>query len=246
MNETLALDSREHGLRRRLPMATVGHLPVADIWIGLETNEGRLPAAPNGLLIERKAVSDLEASILDGRYREQRSRLLAAATEWKAHPVYIIEGSLDRLGGRLPKSALLKHLTRLSLRYKIQFFQTTDEDDTAALILLLHEQWKSDPTTFAQPSSLTYVETRGHTREAQSDDPKVFATSVLRCCRGISAATAQAVLEGIGRSARSGGSGGLEAVMAATVEQLAQIVVGKRKLGPAVAGRLHSLLHAQL
>jgi ERCC4-type nuclease len=236
MKSTLALDSREHGLRRRLLTATVGHLPVADIWIGLQTEDsGKLRAAPNGLLIERKAVSDLEASILDGRYREQRSRLLAAATEWQAHPLYIIEGNLDRLGGRLPKSALLKHLTRLSLRYKIQFFQTNDEDDTVTLITLLHSQWTEDPTTFAQPTSLTYVETRGHTREAQSDDPLVFATSVLRCCRGISAQSAQALLEGCG--------GSLESVMAASEMTLAAVQVGKRKLGPAVAKRLYSLLH---
>lgn len=220
----MILDDRERGLIELLPNATVQHLAVGDISIG----DGKI-------IIERKSVADLEASILDNRYREQRSRLMAYATENKAHPIYIIEGSLNRQFERLKKQALLKHLTRLVLRYHIAVFHTADKQETAELCTILESQFNEDPTTFDQPATMTYVETRGATREANSDDPKVFFTSVLRCVRGVSAAGAVAIAETVGS---------LEGAMKASAETFAEITCGKRKLGKVVGTRIHSLLHS--
>lgn len=221
-----AIDDREHALRRLLPSWPVAHLSVADIHIGK-------------LLIERKAVADLEASILDGRYREQRARLLSEAASNQAHPIYIIEGDLERgHHARLQKSALQKHLTRLTLRYKIAVFRTASIRETAELCQLLADQLATDPTCFDAPPTLSYVEQRGGaTRQGNTDDPEVFAVSVLTCVRGVSVAAARAVLAACG--------GTLAGVWAASAEQLAAVVLvgGKRKLGKAVGGRLWSLLH---
>jgi len=230
------LDDREHGLRELLPLWPVAHLAVGDIWIGLaESQESQEPEIkPNGLLIERKSVADLEASILDNRYREQRSRIMAYATEKKAHVVYIIEGELDRLQFRLSKQALMKHLTRLALRYHITVFQTASIKETAELCQLLQDQWTSDPTTFEQPATMTYVETRGKTRESNSDDPVVFLATVLQACRGVSATGAQAIMAIYPN---------LEALMKAELTALAEIKVGKQKFGTVKATRLYNLLH---
>jgi ERCC4-type nuclease len=231
------LDDREHGLRELLPEWPVAHLPVADIWIGLQP-EGEGPQVPNGIMIERKSVADFEASILDGRYREQRSRLMTYATERKAHVAYIIEGELDRLGPRrLTKQALLKHMTRLALRYHIAVFQTASVKETAELCAILKDQITSDPTTFEQPATMTYIETRGKTREENSDDPKVFLATVLQACRGVSAAGAQAI---------AAVYPSLDAVMKATQEDLQNIKVGigaAKKFGQVKAARLYTLLH---
>jgi ERCC4-type nuclease len=227
-------DDREHGLRELLPQWPIAHLPVADIWIGVSHGEGSLPLA-NGIMIERKSAADLEASILDGRYREQRSRLMTYATERKAHVAYIIEGELDRLGATLTKQALMKHITRLALRYKIAVFQTACIKETAELCALLRDQWTTDPTTFEQPTTMTYIETRGKSRQENSDDPAVFATSVLQACRGISTTGAQALLAVFKN---------LEGIMAATQEQFAAVQVGKQKIGQVKAARLYSLLHS--
>ena len=229
------LDDREHGLRELLPWP-VAHLAVGDIWIGLaENEESQEPEIkPNGLLIERKSVADLEASILDNRYREQRSRIMAYATEKKAHVVYIIEGEMDRLQFRLSKQALMKHLTRLALRYHIAVFQTASIKETAELCQLLMDQWKADPTTFEQPATMTYVETRGKTRESNSDDPAVFLATVLQACRGVSSTGAQAIMA-VYQS--------MEALMKAELTALAEIKVGKQKFGTVKATRLYNLLH---
>lgn len=229
------LDDREHGLRELLPWP-VAHLAVGDIWVGVSENEeSQEPEIkPNGLLIERKSVADLEASILDNRYREQRSRIMAYATEKKAHVVYIIEGEMDRLQFRLSKQALMKHLTRLALRYHIAVFQTASIKETAELCQLLMDQWKADPTTFEQPATMTYVETRGKTRESNSDDPAVFLATVLQACRGVSSTGAQAIMA-VYQS--------MEALMKAELTALAEIKVGKQKFGTVKATRLYNLLH---
>ena len=233
------LDNREHGLRPLLQESDFPTvlLPVADIWIGVDADGA---PAPNGLLIERKSAADLEASILDGRYREQRSRLMNYATERRAHPVYIIEGSLHG-HKRLAAPALMKHITRLAIRYHIAVFQVPSIADTAALILLLTDQWRTDPTTFEQPATMTYVETQGRgaalTKQENSENPRVFAVTVLRACQGVSAQIAEKVLEGCG--------GSLDGVWKASVAELAAIQCGKVRFGPVRAERLWGLLHAE-
>ena len=224
------IDDREHGLRELLQWP-IAHLAVADIWIGTDSSGNPLP---NSVLIERKSVADFEASIMDNRYREQRSRLMSYATEKKAHVAYIIEGELDRLGARLTKQALMKHITRLALRYHIAVFQTASIRETAELCQLLKDQWTADPTTFEQPATMTYVETRGKTREENSDDPAVFMATVLQACRGVSSAGAKAIAAVYPN---------LESLMKATTETLAAIQVGKQKFGQVKASRLYSLLH---
>jgi len=234
------LDCREHALLRLLPSAVSKQLMVGDCWIGATTDASGTPhLVANGLCIERKAVADLEGSILDGRYREQRTRLLAATGEAKAHPVYLIEGSLDRLGAvRLSERALLKHLTRLQLRYHIAVFRTESTQETAALLQLLEEQWTEDPTTFEMPATISYVESMGQSKAANRDDPASFAIHVLTGCRGISAVIAGQILAACG--------GTLEGVWAATAAQFAAVVSGKRALGAVKGGRLYALLHGPL
>ena len=172
---------------------------------------------------------------MDNRYREQRSRLMSYAIEKKAHVAYIIEGELDRLGATLTKQALMKHITRLALRYHIAVFQTACIKETAELCQLLQDQWKADPTTFEQPATMTYVETRGKTREENSDDPAVFLATVLQACRGVSSAGAKAIAAVYPN---------LESLMKATTETLAAIQVGKQKFGQVKATRLYTLLHS--
>ena len=73
----MILDVRERELIPLLPQWTTKQIPVGDIWIGLSGEE----IQPGGVVAERKSVRDFEASFLDGRYREQRSRLLAFCAE---------------------------------------------------------------------------------------------------------------------------------------------------------------------
>ena len=81
---TVTVDMREHDLTPLLPDATVSNLDIADI----QVQWGKEKC----IYIERKKVSDLKASIRDGRYREQKVRLLTAAPP--KHIIYMIEGNV--------------------------------------------------------------------------------------------------------------------------------------------------------
>ena len=227
------LDVRERELVRRLGWTT-RNLPVGDVWIGVDLS-GAL--APGGIVAERKSAADLEASILDGRYREQRTRLLSHCQLNGFRPLYIIEGDLDRLGGKLAKQALRKFLTRLTLRYGVPVLQTESIEDTAKLCQELAAQLKEDPKVFMteEAAKVKYTDTISVYKKANSDDPAVFASAVLQQCTGISAAGAGAVLVAYPT---------LSAVWGATAQQLSLVVVGKRKLGLVVAQRLYDLLHS--
>ena len=225
---SLILDNRERELIKLLPDATVQQLPVGDAWIGSLDISG-------AVVIERKSVADLEASLLDGRYREQRTRLLAFCAERGASPMYIIEGELDRLAGRMTKEALQKVLNRLMMRYKVAVWRTESVEDTARSVTLIGEQLVEEPGVFIA-QTLSYTDVQSFTKKGNKEDPKVFAMAVLQQCTGISVGGAKAILEGTG--------GTLEGVMAAHEKQIAECKNGSRRIGPAVAKRLFGLLHA--
>ena len=228
---SILFDNREHELLKFFQAPMTATLPVGDIWIGVSGEK----ILPGGIVLERKAIADMESSMSDGRYREQRTRLQAFAQENGCHIAYVFEGSLNR-SYRFSKEVMMKWLVRLPFVHKIPYFQTVNTEDTALLVNILSDSWKKDEQDFREGKVTSYTTTiRNHTKGEQRDDPHIFACSVLSCCKGISPATAEAILKQ---------KTTLEAVMAASEDELAKIQVSeKRKLGPAIAKKLYGLLH---
>ena len=208
-------------------------LPVADIWIGCQDGT----PLEGAVLIERKSIRDLEASILDGRYREQRGRLLAFCHESKAQPMYVIEGALSSSTGRLAKRALLTFLHRLTLHYQIPVMQTASIEETAELIDTLVEQWKEDPTSLQRTTDIVKVTDGIHVqKKANASDPTYFAISCLAQCPGVSVKMAETLMTTFHS---------FSGIMKATIKEMEVVKVGARKVGPVVSQRLHALLHAE-
>ncbi|NBP65142.1 MAG: hypothetical protein EBU66_10875, partial [Bacteroidetes bacterium] len=205
-------------------------LPVGDIWIGLSGEQ----ILPGGIVIERKTTDDLEASILDGRYREQRTRLTTYCQESGARPLYIIEGLMDRLWGKLTQETLQKYLNRLMLRYGVSVIHTHSLESTAKLCRTFVSQMSEDITVFVStnPASLPYSSTVSISKKGNRDDPRNFAACALQGCPGISFAASEAILNTFTN---------LTGVLGADEATLASVIVGKRKLGPAAAKRLFTL-----
>lgn len=227
------VDTRERDLIPLLYPWPTRTIPVGDIWIGLSGED----VATGGIVAERKTTDDLEASILDGRYREQRTRLTTYCQQRGARPLYIIEGPMDRLWGKLTQETLQKYLNRLALRYGVSVMHTNCLQATATLCQLLAEQISAEPAVFVStdPAALAYSSTVTVSKRGNKEDPKNFAACALQGCPGISAAAAEAILSAFGT---------LTGVMAADEAGLTAVQVGKRRLGPAVAKRLFALLHA--
>jgi ERCC4-type nuclease len=83
------------------------------------------------LIIERKSVSDLAASIKDGRYQEQSYRL--DGTELHNHNiVYLIEGNMAR--ATFDKSALYSSMFSLQYYKGFSVWRTFSIDETATIL----------------------------------------------------------------------------------------------------------------
>ena len=152
--------------------------------------------AEGGVIIERKSIRDLEASILDGRYREQRGRILSYCQENKTQPMYILEGALSSSTGRLQKKAIMKFINRLIFHYQIPVMQTASVQETAELIQTLVEQWKEDPKNLQRTTELVKVTDGIHVqKKANASDHRQFAISCLAQCPGVSVKMAEALID---------------------------------------------------
>jgi len=231
------LDYRERGLQALAPTLQTITPPVGDIWIG--DMSGNL-LQEGGVILERKSLNDLEASIIDGRYEEQRGRMLAYANEQKVAIGYVIEGETKGfVGRRFTGDSVLKLISQIQFKHRIPVFQTASMEATLALANIIEGEWVKAKGQFswqcgagngATPVAASY------TKSNSRDTPESFLIGVLTQCRGISESLARIILEK---------TGSLEILMTKTEVELAEMAdsTGKRKVGKAVAARLYGLLH---
>lgn len=134
----LVIDTRERALIEKLQennaVITVETLDLGDIVFRTESEII--------LVIERKTISDLKASICDGRSREQKSRLIGNYP--KNRLMYLIEGSLnkqltDKISG-LPVGTLLGSLINTMFRDGIHVYKTGSMDETVNFLVKTHEK----------------------------------------------------------------------------------------------------------
>lgn len=126
------IDNREHSLIEIATTAnfhvTVAPLPVADIVV----SRGGVC-----VLIERKTIDDLISSIKDGRYNEQKSRLLNERDVLGSKIVYIIEGTKASV---LAESAILSMI----LRDQIHVIRTRNVNDTFTCVVGIYNKMAKD------------------------------------------------------------------------------------------------------
>ena len=86
------------------------------------------------LIFERKSLSDLLASIKDGRYEEQSHRLTHASGVPPNRIVYIIEGMFSTLRNPAEKQLVISAMTSLQLYKGFSVVRTSSVQETADLI----------------------------------------------------------------------------------------------------------------
>ena len=205
---------------------------MAFIWIGVGEDEKMMEG---GLIIERKTIRDFEASFLDGRYREQRGRILSFCQENKTQPIYLLEGAWSSSTGRLQKKAILKLINRLTLHYQIPILHTDSIHETSEMLLTLVDQWKEDPKSLQRTNELVKVSDGIHIqKKVNAMGHRQFGVSCLAQCPGVSVKMAEVLIDTYGS---------LKNVMNITQKELEQIKVGNRKVGPVVSKRLLDLLN---
>ena len=232
------LDYRERGLQALAPTLQMITPPVGDIWIG--DMSGNL-LQEGGVILERKSLNDLESSIIDGRYEEQRGRMLAYANEQKVAIGYVIEGQTKGFQGRrFTGDSVLKLISQIQFKHRIPVFQTASMEDTLALAMIIEGEWAKVKGQFSWQVGAGNAATpiaASYTKSNSRDTPDSFLLGVLTQCRGVSEALARIILDKVKN---------LEGLLATTEADIAAIADGKRKVGKAVASRLYGLLHSKV
>jgi len=128
----LFLDNRERHLEESLNIPhEVVQLDIGDVVI--KDDQGT-PIC----IIERKTVADLAASIKDGRYKEQKIRLMSHAADTNAIMIYIIEGKMsfneNAYAFGLSNKSIISAIINTQLRDKVHVFHTNSLIDTANCI----------------------------------------------------------------------------------------------------------------
>jgi crossover junction endonuclease MUS81 len=102
--------------------------------ISIQTNEGK-----DIVLIERKSIQDLLASIKDGRYEEQSHRLIHSSGIPRHNIQYIIEGGLSFLNPA-EKKLVFSAMTSLSVFKGFSVLRTASLQETADYIISMSDK----------------------------------------------------------------------------------------------------------
>ena len=241
----LVLDVREHGLAAALTAIgvpyTTAQLDVGDFMI-------QTAAAEPLLVAERKSHLDFAASNQDGRYREQRARLMAVRGGGVA-VLYVLEGrwsgDADRRVGhtRTTEGQLRRLLSRLVLRYGMPVLESDGLAGTAIWCRTLLAQLTDDLTVFQPEGDMATA-----TTAAMSSMTAALSANKKGNKTAIGAATA--MLGGVP------GLGGkrVDALIAErsiadlaglSVAELAAVSASGKRIGEKLATTLYEALHAK-
>lgn len=221
----IAIDDREHALAALLaPHVTKRRLLLADILI--TGSDGEVVFA-----IERKTVADLSASLRDGRFAEQRARLVE--TYGRERVVYVLEGREGVWSMPKERGALMA----LHFRDRLQVLRTLDVAETADAVrklVELCEEGRADardapPQVDVHPA-----------RRLCTSTPRAALAAMLCVLPGMSVAKARAVAEGAGGMRALCESVHIDRVGA--VLKLRETVCAGRRLGPVCAARIADAL----
>lgn len=129
----------------------ITNLPIADFIITEDIHDNTTIK----LAIERKSINDLYSSIIDGRFREQKSRLLDSLGD-SNKICYLIEGSSSKIITTKKVNMIRGSIVNLIFKHRYSVITTQNKIDTFDHILLLYKKYKNGEFQITnQPSENT-------------------------------------------------------------------------------------------
>jgi ERCC4-type nuclease len=191
----LIIDSRETRLLQDLTTSNTKcekeYLALGDI-IFKDKDTGQ------EIIIERKTWADLWASIQDGRYREQRSRLVECRdATLSSNIVYLIEGSCRSLVAEAAETCR-RALVRLQVAYRIPVVMTDSVEETVEWLRWFYAKEKLGiflKTCDTQEERIESIQSRLNNKKASIQNPKTMLVTFLRSISGVSYAVATTIAE---------------------------------------------------
>ena len=157
------------------------------------------------LVIERKTISDLYSSIQDGRYREQKFRMMQNYDKSKL--VYLIEGEIHNNSNfKNYKSIVNGALINAIFRDEIKVIRTIGLKETYEILLLLakkinknfdyfiKDKVKVDSTNTSSDSDTNYENTL-KMKKKNNFTPEIFNVTVISQIPGVSIHIAKCILD---------------------------------------------------
>jgi ERCC4-type nuclease len=200
------------------------------------------------LVLERKTFADLASSNRDGRYREQRARLLSMRGQG------IVIGYLLEVGGgwsadlgrvwpgKIPETTLASLVLRLQLRYGIPVVESKDANVSAALIRQLVRMVAADVDVFksvatgdATAVAAAYTEVLSAQKSANRNLKRV-AAGMLCAVPGCGGKMSESIMDACGT---------LADLVAKSQAEIAALNVGKRTVGKVLAEKIWNALHSK-
>lgn len=145
------------------------------------------------ILIERKSYSDLSASIIDGRYREQKKRILSQDI---SKIIYLFEGDINSYKGSIPKDTIYSTIVNCSLRDNIQVLQSCSVEETVLFIEKIYNNLHK--YQIGEGCKISYQEASVKQKRNKNLTPKECYLHQLSQIPGISYPTAKVIAEKYG------------------------------------------------
>ena len=235
-NELIMNLKKDANLKMDTPNLEIGDI----MFVNAETEQPYL-------VLERKSLADLASSNRDGRYREQRARLLSLKGQGVTVG-YLLEvgegwsSELNRVWHtNIQESLLATIVARLQTRHGMPVFQVRGTAGSAGYIRLLAKMLSEDPTCLnplnadATVAAGVYTEALSVQKSANRN-LKRPAAGMLCSIAGVGAKMSEGLLDACG--------GTLEGLMAKSKEEIAALKIGKKSVG-VVAEAIWTALHCK-
>ncbi len=255
----LKIDNRERELKTHFELKKeelnikVDNLDIGDI---LFEKDG-VPI----LIIERKIITDLAASIIDGRHKEQKTRLLGSGIN-KSRIMYLIEGDINKTNVTIKGGCdtLLSSIINTMFRDGLNVYKTASIKESIQLIEKLLEKfnkdldmfWNFDSKANELTSSCVEVEYAATLKQKKKDNvtSKVWFASLLMLIPQLTPKIADCIIKTyptLSCLMNTYNSLEDETQKKKLLQELTFVnASGKsRKVGPALSVRVYELIHLQ-
>lgn len=195
LQTTFYIDNREHiaqQVAKAIPTATLTNLDLGDYKIDI--------SGQTVLIVERKTIADYAASILDGRNREQKKRLVA--NYQLTQIVYLIEGDLTRDNSnfkynKVSKETIVSSIINTMLRDNIHVFHTSGPEETVAFLKMTYEKLQKQGLEFLEKKTTHHIDLVNQVRVTKRDNitSQVVFQSMLNNIPGVSNTISSFLLE---------------------------------------------------
>jgi len=196
------------------------------------------------LIIERKTMGDLYSSIQDGRYKEQKIRLM---NHYSNHQiVYIIEGTISCSSKFFKKAKPITDgaLLNMTFRDKLNVIRTKDVSDTASILYKIGNKIIKNPEFFKNDSETPKMNYLDTIKICKKDNmtPKLCNIVQLSQIPGVSKQMGEIIIE----KYNSISNLIMEYTKLNNLEDkqklLKNIELTNRKIGPVISNRIYEFL----